>query len=240
MLKDYFDKLSVKTQAEFFEEIEESLCADKKRFVVTANPETLMIGVKNPEFDAVLKQESTTIIADGIGVVKAAESLGIKMGGRVPGVELAAHLIHLCGVHAKSVYLFGAKEEVVQTLTARIIETEGDIVCGIQNGYVSSLDDVKADILEKQPDVILVALGIPKQELFIDRVFSEAKRGIFVGVGGSFDVLSGMKKRAPAFFVKLNLEWLYRILKEPARFKRFYQSNVRFLKEVKKIKKQKK
>lgn len=83
------------------------------------------------------------------------------------------------------------------------------------------------------PDIMLVALGIPAQEKLIYKHLNKFKKGIFVGVGGSFDVLSGTKARAPEFFINHNLEWLYRILKEPSRIKRFYNSNVKFIFKVK-------
>ena len=88
------------------------------------------------------------------------------------------------------------------------------------------------EIVKKEPDVILVALGTPHQELLIDKYYERASKGIFLGVGGSFDVLSGMKKRAPRIFIKCNMEWLYRIVSEPKRIGRFYKSNVRFIKKV--------
>ena len=83
---------------------------------------------------------------------------------------------------------------------------------------------------------MLVALGTPAQELLIHRFYRSERPGLYMGVGGSFDVLSGLKKRAPAFFIKCNLEWLYRITKEPKRLKRFWNSNVRFLFEIRKEK----
>ena len=82
--------------------------------------------------------------------------------------------------------------------------------------------------------VVLVGLGVPAQEFLIHRHLQDFTKGVLMGVGGSFDVLSGMKRRAPALFVKTNTEWLYRILREPSRLKRFWRSNVKFLGEVRK------
>ena len=84
-------------------------------------------------------------------------------------------------------------------------------------------------IIKLKPDICLVALGIPEQEKLILKYYDKAEKGIFMGVGGSFDVLSGCKKRAPRISIKLNLEWLYRIIKEPKRLKRFYQYNLKYL-----------
>ena len=83
-----------------------------------------------------------------------------------------------------------------------------------------------------QPDLTLVALGVPAQEKLIARHLENFQKGVFIGVGGSFDVLSGSKRRAPALFVKTNTEWLYRIVREPSRLGRFYRNNVKFLRAV--------
>ncbi len=107
---------------------------------------------------------------------------------------------------------------------------------GYRNGYVVNKDYVFRDILRKEPDIILVALGMPLQEKIIYRNIKKFRKGIFVGVGGSFDILSGCKKRAPKIFIKLNLEWLYRIIKEPKRIKRFYKNNIRFIFKIIKLK----
>ena len=105
-------------------------------------------------------------------------------------------------------------------------------ILGYTDGYVQEKERAMEEIVKKEPDVILVALGIPHQELLIDKYYERASKGIFLGVGGSFDVLSGMKKRAPRIFIKCNMEWLYRIVSEPKRIGRFYKSNVRFIKKV--------
>ena len=90
------------------------------------------------------------------------------------------------------------------------------------------------DIKSKSPDVVLVALGAPKQEKLIYENLRDFHKGIFVGVGGSFDVISGTKKRAPKVFIKLNLEWLYRIAFSPKRWKRFYEGNIKYIIKLKK------
>ena len=91
------------------------------------------------------------------------------------------------------------------------------VIAGYRNGYDYSDDEVFQEILTLQPDIVMVALGIPRQELLIDRWYHRFHKGVFVGVGGTFDVLSGTKRRAPKFFRSLNMEWLYRILREPKR-----------------------
>ena len=104
------------------------------------------------------------------------------------------------------------------------------------NGYVENKEEEFQKTIKKEPDIVLVALGIPAQEKLMYKYFKDFKKGIFVGVGGSFDVLSGTKKRAPQIFIKTNTEWLYRILKEPKRIKRFWANNVKFIFKIRKEK----
>ena len=109
---------------------------------------------------------------------------------------------------------------------------------GCTQSALDELEKVSADSVEAiqalQPDLVLVALGVPAQEKLIARHLGNFSKGVFIGVGGSFDVLSGSKRRAPALFVKTNTEWLYRILREPSRLGRFYRNNIKFLGEVRK------
>lgn len=235
-MKRYFEKLYKKDFATFIKEIEDKVKKEEKTFVITANPETLMIGQDNSQFDAVLKSDDTTIVADGIGVVKAATILGYEMHGRVTGVEIVQNLLKILDSQKKSLYLLGAKEEVLEMFVSRIKREYPDIqLVGYQNGYIKDKDAAFEEIVKLQPDAVLVALGIPAQELLIAKHYERFTKGIFIGVGGSFDVLSGMKKRAPKIFIKLNLEWLYRIVCEPKRFKRFYNSNIKFIAKVKEL-----
>ncbi len=235
-MKEYFSKIYQKGYKSFMMLLEEKLKNDEKTFVITANPETLMIGTENEEFDRILKSKETIIVPDGIGVVKAANMLEYPVKERVTGVEIVQGLLHIMNEKKKKIYFLGAKEEVVNQLVEKVKkEYPNIIVAGFQNGYVSDKDKAFDEMVESEPDVVLVALGIPTQELLIEKHYERFRKGIFVGVGGSFDVLSGMKKRAPKIFIKLNLEWLYRIIKEPSRFTRFYKSNIKFISQIKKM-----
>ncbi|MBQ2900592.1 MAG: WecB/TagA/CpsF family glycosyltransferase [Agathobacter sp.] len=237
-MQKYFDKLYKKDFHSFIQELESNIKENKKAFIITANPETLMIGVENPAFDAVLKSEDSTIVADGIGVVKAAQMLGMPVDGRVPGVEISQELFRILNENQKGIYLLGAKREVLETLVKKLqVEYPNLRILGYTDGYVQDKDAVFDEIVQLKPDAVLVALGIPAQEILIHKHYDRFEKGIFVGVGGSFDVLSGTKKRAPEIFIKLNLEWLYRIAKEPKRFKRFYDSNVKFIGKIRKMRK---
>lgn len=217
--------------------IKHNLLNNKKTFIVTANPETIMTAENNKNFQKALLDEKTIIIPDGIGIVKGAQILGYDIKETIPGVELCTKLFEFCSELHKSIFLLGAKGEVVSKL-ADIIKTNysGAILCGYENGYIQDKQACFDNIAKLKPDVVLVALGIPHQELLIYNNLNQFNKGIFVGVGGSFDVLSGTKKRAPKIFRKLHLEWLYRITTEPKRLRRFLSSNIKYLFKIKKLK----
>lgn len=234
-MKEYLEKVYKGGKEDFYKEVEQKLLNEEKTFIITANPEILTVGDKDKEFDKILLDKNTTIIPDGIGVIKGAEMFGIHLPERITGVELTVELIRLCDKYHKSMYLFGATKEVMNKMKILIEQKYSGIeLLGSQNGYVEDKQAVMEDIKMKKPDVVLVALGVPKQEKLIYDNLQDFDKGIFVGVGGSFDVISGSKKRAPKIFIKLNLEWLYRIAFSPSRWKRFYEGNIKYLFKLKK------
>lgn len=237
-MREYFEKVYSDTEEAFHNLVEKNIKDNNKMFIVTANPETLMIAEENKEFKDCLLNDETIIVPDGIGVIKGMKMCGYETNGTITGVELAKKTIEFANKEKKSIYLFGAKKETIEKMKELLENTYPDVIlAGVQDGYVEDKQKVFDDIIEKKPDVVLVALGIPNQELIIYNNLDKFDKGIFIGVGGTFDVLSGMKKRAPKIFIKLHLEWLYRIVREPKRLKRFFKSNVRYLLEIKKEKK---
>ena len=234
-MRKLFDKLYKKSAQSFYEILSDNLKNNKKTFVVTANPETFMISEKNEDVRKMLLDKETVMVPDGIGVLKAGKKIGYNIEERITGIDIANELLKFGNEQKKIIYLFGSKQEVIDSMKIVIKEQYPNLkLVGTSNGYVKDKDKVFDEIVKLEPDIVLVALGIPLQEMLIYKHLNRFKKGIFVGVGGSFDVMSGMKKRAPKIFIKLNLEWLYRIMKEPKRFKRFYNSNVKFLFKVKK------
>lgn len=184
----------------------------------------------------------TTIVPDGIGVVKAANYIGItEINERITGVDISYKLLELANKYSKSIYLLGASKDVIE-LTVKNINKEYPKVniLGYSDGYVDNKDDIFKRIKNISPDIVLVALGVPKQELLIAKHYDSFSKGIFVGVGGTFDVISGTKKRAPQIIQKLNIEWLYRIIGNKERIKRFYDSNVKFIFKLRKLVKEEK
>ena len=236
-MKKLFKKLYNKSADDFYRELNEDLKEGKRKFIVTANPETFMLGIRDKSFKKLLLDKKTTIVPDGIGIVKAAKKFGTSVTERIPGVDIAQVLMKYGNDFKKSIYLFGAKQEVLDMLKKKMSNDYPNLnIVGLQHGYEKDREKVFKDILSKKPDILLVALGIPEQERLIYNHIDKFNKGILVGVGGSFDVLSGYKKRAPKIFIKTNTEWLYRILKEPKRIKRFWNNNVKFLLNIKRYK----
>ena len=236
-MKELFDKMYKKEEKEFDKILYNNLSKNKKMFIVTANPETLMKSETDEELNKLLTDKETILVPDGIGVVKALKILNYDVKERIAGIDIANTLLKYGNELNKSIYLFGAKQEVIDAMKEVLKKDYPNLeLVGSSNGYVSDRDKVFKEIIKLKPDIILVALGIPYQEKLIYKYLDKFDKGIFVGVGGSFDVISGKKKRAPKLFIKLNLEWLYRIICEPKRIKRFYESNVKFIFKVKKIK----
>ena len=234
-MKKLFDKLYNKNANSFYNILKDNLKNNIKMFVVTANPETFMMSEKDEEMKKMLLDKDTTIVPDGIGIVKAARMINYDVKERIAGIDIANKLLEYGNELNKSIYLFGAKQEVIDSMKEVLKNNYPNLdIVGTSNGYEKDKDKVFDKIVKVKPDIVLVALGIPLQEKLIYKNLDKFDKGIFVGVGGSFDVISGHKKRAPKIFIKLNLEWLYRIIKEPKRLKRFYDSNIKFLFKIKK------
>lgn len=238
-MKEYFLKLFKGSAKDFYEVVENAIDNEDKLFIVTANPETFIYGEKNEEFNKLLLDNGTTLIPDGISVVKASKRVEIPCTERITGVDLAGHLFKLANEKGLNVALLGSKESVINTLINKLNNDYPNInVALYENGYIENKDEFFDTLKNKNVDICLVALGIPTQEILIYNNLSKFNKGIFVGVGGSFDVLSGIKKRAPRWVQKLNIEWLYRIIREPKRIKRFFNNNVKFMIKAMKIDKE--
>jgi len=236
-MKEYLKQVYSKSQNDYFKLLKKYLKSNTKKFIITANPETLTMASTDEEVSNMLLDKESSIVPDGIAIVKACQILDIPVTERIAGVDIAEYLLKEANEQKKSIYLFGAKPEVIELMVNKIkVEYQNINILGYSDGYVKDRDKVFKKIIKLKPDVCLVALGIPHQEKLIYKYLDKFEKGIFVGVGGSFDVLSGSKKRAPKVFIKLNLEWFYRIICEPKRLKRFWDNNVKFIFSVRKEK----
>jgi N-acetylglucosaminyldiphosphoundecaprenol N-acetyl-beta-D-mannosaminyltransferase len=169
-------------------------------------------------------------VPDGNGIILASRLLKTPIPKRICGIELAEELMAASEAMGLRLFLYGGEEGVAVNAALKLCEKYPNLkIVGSQNGYAKDKSKVFEEIIKKKPDIVLVALGIPMQEKLIYQHLDKFNKGIFVGVGGSFDTISGSKKRAPKIFIKLNLEWFYRIACEPKRIKRFYDSNIKFI-----------
>ena len=180
--------------------------------------------------------ESGIINADGASVVLASKFLGAPVPERVAGIDLMQNLLELSNKKGYSVYFFGAKEEILQDMLKAFKQRYPDLdVVGYRNGYFLPEDEekIQEDIKDKKPDFVFVGITSPKKEYIIQSFMDNGINAVFMGVGGSFDVLSGHIKRAPLWMQKLNLEWLFRVANEPRRlFKRYFVGNISFIRKV--------
>jgi UDP-N-acetyl-D-mannosaminouronate:lipid I N-acetyl-D-mannosaminouronosyltransferase len=172
---------------------------------------------------------------DGIGAVMALKKRGYDKVIKIPGCELWLKIISMTYQQGKTFYLVGGKQEVIEQTIAKLkVDFPGIQIANYRNGYIKTEEEKQAlieDIATKKPDVVFVAMGSPKQELLMEEI-SQRHPAIYQGLGGSFDVYTGNVKRAPKWWVDHNLEWAYRLVKEPSRIKRQIHL-VRFLALVK-------
>ena len=229
-MKDILEKIYNEEENIFYSILEDLLTTNKKKFIITVNPEIIMKSYKNIEIKEMLLNDNNILVPDGISIIKKAKQYNINIKERITGVDISSKALEICNKNKKSIYLFGSKKEVLDKLIININQKYPNInIVGFSDGYVEDKDKIMQEIISLSPDLILIALGVPNQELLINKYIEKAKKGVFIGVGGTFDVLSGCKKRATKLFIKLNLEWLYRIICEPTRLKRFIQNNIVFM-----------
>lgn len=199
--------------------------------IVTINPEMIECANKNSDFKYVINN-AEMVVPDGIGV-----QLGLKILGydvkRIAGIDLGKALIKRAYCLKKSVALIGAKEEVVENAVVNLKAEMPDLnIVYYHDGYFDNDAAIINDLTDKKPDFIMVALGSPKQEFFISKLKSALPDSVMIGIGGSFDVWAGAVKRAPIIYRKLGLEWLYRTVCEPSRFKRIFPTLPRFVLKI--------
>jgi N-acetylglucosaminyldiphosphoundecaprenol N-acetyl-beta-D-mannosaminyltransferase len=189
-----------------------------KLHVITVNAEMVMLTKEDGEFFSILKNAGL-IIPDGSGIVWALRREKIKIK-KLPGIELAQNCVN--DLNAR-IFLLGGKEEIISQAFKNLNKpSNNSTLIGFRNGYFK--DDESNSIIEEinalNPDILLIGLGVPRQEKWIANNINQINASVFIGVGGSFDVFSGKVKRAPVTMQKLHLEWLYRLYKEPWRWKR--------------------
>lgn len=176
------------------------------------------------------------INADGVSVVWASRFLGMSLPERVAGIDLMQNLIDLSEKKGYSVYFLGARQEIVEK-TVDVVKNLYPqlVIAGFRNGYFnrSEWQDISNELLIKKPDFVFVGITSPMKEYLIEFIQNNGCKSVFMGVGGSFDVISGAIRRAPVWLQNIGMEWLYRVIQEPRRlFKRYLFGNLTFMKSV--------
>ncbi len=193
--------------------------------VVTANPEMALAAARDEELRQVL-ESADLVVADGVGLVWAARRLGQPLPDRIPGVELAWELLSWCAAGGYPVFLLGGAPGVAAEAAAKLsVDLAGLRVAGFQHGYFApeEEDEVVRRVAHSGARLLLVGMGTPRQEKWIYRHRERLGAQVAMGVGGSLDVFAGRVKRAPRAWRRLHLEWLYRGLSQPRRWRRLLQ-----------------
>lgn len=207
------------------EAVELALDAMDKRegkYVVTPNSEFLLCATKNKRLRSAAEKAFLSL-PDSIGVLVVAHVLGISLRDRIPGIDFAETLLKIMGKRGKSVFLLGAKKGIAEKAAARAEKKyPGLVIAGMNDGYYAPCDEEK--LLERinaaSPDLLIVCLGSPRQELWMYKNAVRLRVGLMAGLGGTMNVMAGAIDRAPLKWRRAGLEWLYRTIKEPKRILR--------------------
>jgi N-acetylglucosaminyldiphosphoundecaprenol N-acetyl-beta-D-mannosaminyltransferase len=215
-------RLHAVTMPDALEEAERFIREDRPHMIVTTDATGFMRAHDDPEFRQIVN-EADLVTPDGAGVVLAARLLNIPLEARCPGCDMVSGLCGVATRLGRPVYLLGAAPGVAEKAAEKLAQqVPGLQVAGCRDGYFSEDQEpaLVEEIRRAHPAVLFVALGIPRQEKWIRKHLEELNVPICVGIGGSFDVISGLKKRAPVWMQRMGLEWLYRVAKEPSRLPR--------------------
>ncbi len=207
------------TMAESVKFIENLIDSGKPSIVATANAEMLMRATQDEELKDILNA-AALVVPDGAGTVWAARHLGCEMPERVAGYDLAQELMKIAPEKSYKIFLFGSAPGVADKAKLKAEELYPGIeIVGTRNGFFSPEDEpeIVEKIKETKPDILFAALGVPKQEKWLAKYKDELNVPVSIGVGGTFDVMAGVMKRAPLWMQRAKLEWLFRAMLQPKR-----------------------
>ena len=229
ILNTYVDAVSMD---ETLDKVEQIIKEGKPTQHVVINASKVNLMERDEELREIVNA-CPLINADGASIVWAAKQLSIPLKERVTGIDLFLKLVELSNKKGYSIYLFGAKEEVVTRVKTIFEEKYPNMkIVGYRNGYFTEADEpqIVADMKASKADMMFVAFSSPKKEYWIKKYLNEINIPFVMGVGGSFDVVAGVTERAPEWMQKNGLEWLYRFLQEPKRmWKRYIIGNTQFV-----------
>ncbi|MEI6915435.1 MAG: WecB/TagA/CpsF family glycosyltransferase [Armatimonadota bacterium] len=208
------------SRAEALECVEGFVSSDRPHLVITADASALMFARSDPEFAEVFKQASL-VTADGAGVVKALRLAGHPIGERCSGVDLVVDIAQKSAGAGWKLFFLGAAPSVAEAAAKELqCRFPGLEIAGCNDGFFKDDSAIIEKIRQSGADILFVAMGMPRQEKWFWKHRDELGVKVGMGVGGTFDVLSGGVKRAPAFFQKHGLEWLYRFIMAPKKSSR--------------------
>jgi len=193
----------------------------KCKLIATPNPEVIMRARADKDFAKVLDR-ADLVIPDGVGVVLASKLGKQRLTETVTGCDLCFQILdNIKDMEGKKVYLLGAAPNVAELAKTKMEEKFPRLdICGVRNGYFGAdeEEDIVAEINSLRPDVLLVGLGSPRQEKWIDKHKENLDVNLAIGCGGTIDVMAGTVKRAPIVFQRLGIEWFFRLISQPSRF----------------------
>lgn len=208
------------TLDESIEKLKELVSGKTPHLIVTPNPEMIVASQKDQELKEIINTASLRL-PDGISMVVVSRILGKPLKERVSGIDF---LIKACELSSKSgwkIFLFGGAEGIAKKAGEKLKEKYPKLqIIGTYQGYFQNDSEIITLIKNAKPDILFAGLGAVRQEKWLAKYLNELKVPVCVGIGGSFDVISGEKKRAPEIFQKLCIEWLYRLITEPSRWRR--------------------
>lgn len=207
--------------------------------VITINPEMVYESTSKCRFQKIINS-CKLVVPDGYGIVWAAEKLGYNLKERVPGIDLMDKILLFANETEYKVFFYGGHQEVIEKAVENIKKKYTNLnICGYANGFLNK--DERGCLVSRlktiEPDFLFVGIGTPKQEFFIHKFLPNFKSCVAMGVGGSFDVYSGIVKRAPKIWQTLHLEWLYRGITDPKRIRRLLVVIPKYMRAVRKQRK---
>ena len=218
-------KINKVSNKEAFDIFVELLKENETSSIFTPNPEIVMMAQKDKELKKAIF-ESDLVIPDGIGLIFASKIYNLGLSERVTGFDLMSKMLEYSNRRKLKIFLLGAKPGVAEKAKDNINDKFKNInIVGTHHGYFDAKESLEVlDLVnEKKPDILFVALGASRQEKWINDNKKIINASVAMGVGGALDVWAGDVKRAPDLFIKLNLEWLYRLIKQPSRLKRILE-----------------
>ena len=233
ILNTYVNALTMDETVDYVKQVLTRRTPPVQHVVINALKVNLM--EEDPELREIVNN-CPLINADGASILWAAKKLGVPVTQRVTGIDLFMRLVREAAENGYKIYLFGAKQEVVDKVQAIFKAQYPTLqIVGTRNGYFKPEDEpqIVADMAASGADMMFVAFSSPKKEYWVHQYLDQLNIPFVMGVGGRFDVVAGVTKRAPEIWQKLGLEWLYRFIQEPRRlFKRYVIGNAVFIRHV--------